>query len=115
MIFVVLIALDHIKVGGDIVRESFLVILAGVVFALALAFGLAGKEWAADRIAQWWPHEGRAKPPAPRDIPAPPAESAIDTSPPAAEQNAATSHVTALRPRGRPLMPSRPSDPPPPL
>ncbi|MET0544224.1 MAG: hypothetical protein ABWZ88_20980, partial [Variovorax sp.] len=37
MIFVVLIALDHVKVGGDIVRESFLVILAGVVFALALA------------------------------------------------------------------------------
>ena len=115
MAFVILIALDQIKVGGDIVRESFLVILAGVVFALALAFGLAGKEWAADRIAQWWPHEGRAKPPAPRDIPAPPAESAIDTSPPAAEQNAATSHVTTLRPRGRPLIQSRPADPPPPL
>src|SRR5947208_3329111 len=43
MAFVILIALDQIKVGGDIVRESFLVILAGVVFALALAFGLAGK------------------------------------------------------------------------
>ncbi len=35
MAFVILIALDQIKVGGDIVRESFLVILAGVVFALA--------------------------------------------------------------------------------
>ena len=57
MAFVILIALDQIKVGGDIVRESFLVILAGVVFALALAFGLGGKDWAAERIEQWWPRE----------------------------------------------------------
>ena len=57
LIFVVLIALDQIKVGGDIVRESFLVILAGVVFALALAFGLGGRDWAAERIEQWWPRE----------------------------------------------------------
>ena len=55
LLFVVLIALDQVKIGGDIVRESFLIILGGVVFALALAFGLAGKEWAADRIEQWWP------------------------------------------------------------
>lgn len=57
MVFVVLIALDQIKVGGDIIRESFLVILAGVVFALALAFGLGGRDWAAERIEQWWPRE----------------------------------------------------------
>jgi hypothetical protein len=55
LLFVVLIALDQIKVGGDIVRQSFLIILGGVVFALALAFGLAGKDWAADRIEEWWP------------------------------------------------------------
>ncbi|MDR6888102.1 MULTISPECIES: mechanosensitive ion channel family protein [Variovorax] len=55
MAFVILIALDQIKVGGDIVRESFLVVLAGVVFALALAFGLAGKDWAAAQIERWWP------------------------------------------------------------
>ncbi|MEO8008692.1 MAG: hypothetical protein ABI728_09270 [Betaproteobacteria bacterium] len=55
MVFVILIALDHIKIGGDIVRESFLVILAGIVFALALAFGLGGRNWAAERIEHWWP------------------------------------------------------------
>jgi flagellar biosynthesis protein FliQ len=53
--FVVLIALDQVSVGGDIVRQTFLIILAGVVFALALAFGLAGREWAADLLERWWP------------------------------------------------------------
>ncbi len=57
MVFVILIALDQIQVGGDIVRESFLVILAGIVFAFALAFGLGGKDWAAERIAHWWPKQ----------------------------------------------------------
>ena len=55
MTFVVLIALDLINVGGEIVRESFLIILAGVVFALALAFGLGGKAAAAELIDRWWP------------------------------------------------------------
>lgn len=57
MVFVTLIALDQIQVGGDIVRQSFLVILAGIVFSLALAFGLGGKNWAAERIEQWWPSD----------------------------------------------------------
>ena len=57
MTFVVLIALDQVNVGGDIVRQSFLIILAGVVFALALAFGLGGKDAAAEAIDRWWPRE----------------------------------------------------------
>ncbi|MEO8158611.1 MAG: hypothetical protein ABI648_12510 [Betaproteobacteria bacterium] len=60
MAFVILIALDHIKIGGDIVRESFLVILAGVVFALALAFGIGGKDWAAALLKRWWPLQDAA-------------------------------------------------------
>lgn len=59
MTFVVLIALDQVNVGGDIVRQSFLIVLAGVVFALALAFGLAGKASAEELIDRWWP--GRAQ------------------------------------------------------
>ncbi|RZI66186.1 MAG: hypothetical protein EOP79_08600, partial [Variovorax sp.] len=58
--FVVLIALDQIKVGGDIIRESFLILLGGVVFAIALAFGLGGKDWAAERIEEWWPRRGKS-------------------------------------------------------
>src|SRR2546423_4702517 len=57
--FVVLIALDQVSIAGDIVRQSFLIILAGVVFALALAFGLGGKEWAAELLERWWPRSRR--------------------------------------------------------
>jgi flagellar biosynthesis protein FliQ len=53
--FVVLIALDQVNVGGDIVRQTFLIVLAGVVLALALAFGLGGKDWAAEMLERWWP------------------------------------------------------------
>ena len=55
--FVVLIALEQVNVGGDIIRQSFLIILAGVVFALALAFGLGGREWASRKLERWWPKE----------------------------------------------------------
>jgi hypothetical protein len=53
--FVVLIALDQMNIGGDIIRQTFLIILAGVVFALALAFGIGGKDWAAELLERWWP------------------------------------------------------------
>ena len=55
MVFVVMIALSQIEVGGDIVQRTFLIILAGLVLALALAFGLGGKEWAAALLERWWP------------------------------------------------------------
>jgi len=58
--FVVLIALDQVNIGGDIVRQTFLIILAGVVLALALAFGIGGKDWAAEMLERWWPR--RRKP-----------------------------------------------------
>src|SRR5215210_7017156 len=55
--FVVLIALDQVNVGGDIIRQTFLILFAGIIFALALAFGLAGKEWAGDLLQRWWPRK----------------------------------------------------------
>ena len=57
--FVVLIALDQMNIGGDIVRQTFLIILAGVVFALALAFGIGGKDWAAELLERWWPRNNK--------------------------------------------------------
>jgi hypothetical protein len=53
--FVLIIALDQLDIGGAIVRQAFLIVLGGLVFAIALAFGLGGREWAAARLEQWWP------------------------------------------------------------
>jgi hypothetical protein len=55
MTFVVMIALSQVEIGGDIVQRTFLVLLAGLVLALALAFGLGGREWAAAMLERWWP------------------------------------------------------------
>jgi hypothetical protein len=57
LVFVILVALDQVNIGGDIVRQTFLILLAGVVLAVALAFGLGGREWAADLLERWWPRK----------------------------------------------------------
>jgi hypothetical protein len=59
VIFVVMIALSQVEIGGDIVQRTFLIILAGLVLALALAFGLGGKDWAAAMLDRWWPRRGK--------------------------------------------------------
>lgn len=58
MVFVVLIALEQVEVATEFVRQSFLIILAGVVLALAIAFGLGGRQWAEDLLEKWWPRKG---------------------------------------------------------
>lgn len=50
LVFVVLIALDQVQVGGEIVRFTYYVLLAGAVLALAIAFGLGGQKWASDQL-----------------------------------------------------------------
>jgi hypothetical protein len=52
MAFVIMIALDQIGLG-DIIRETFLVIVAAVALALALAFGLGGTKRAGELIERW--------------------------------------------------------------
>ncbi len=62
MAFVLLIALSQVEIGGDILQRTFLIILAGVVLALALAFGLGGKDWAAALLERWWPRHKKNDP-----------------------------------------------------
>ena len=57
VIFVVLIAIDQLNIGGALVQTTFLILLAGVVLALALAFGLGGRDWAAALLERVWPRQ----------------------------------------------------------
>jgi hypothetical protein len=52
MVFVIMIALDQMGLG-DIIRQAFLIIVAGVALGLALAFGLGGSKRAANVIDHW--------------------------------------------------------------
>jgi len=56
-VFVILMALEQIAIGGEIIRESFLIVLAGVVLALAIAFGIGGQNWARSLLERWWPQQ----------------------------------------------------------
>jgi hypothetical protein len=55
LIFVALIALDQMDLG-DIIRQSFLILLAAVALGLALAFGLGGQKRAAELLERWSRH-----------------------------------------------------------
>ncbi|MFW5330506.1 mechanosensitive ion channel family protein [Hydrogenophaga sp. ZJX-1] len=57
MIFVLLLAVDHLDIGGGLIQHTFLILLGGVVFALALAFGLGARERAAQLIERWFPRD----------------------------------------------------------
>ena len=54
--FVVLIAIDQLDIGGGLVQQTFLILLGRRrCLALALAFGLGGRERAATLLERWFP------------------------------------------------------------
>jgi flagellar biosynthesis protein FliQ len=55
--FVLLLAIDHLDIGGGLIQRTFLILLGGVVFALALAFGLGARQRAAELIDRWLPRD----------------------------------------------------------
>jgi flagellar biosynthesis protein FliQ len=57
MAFVILLAFDHLNIGGGLIQQTFLILLAGVVFALALAFGLGARDRAAALLERWFPRD----------------------------------------------------------
>ncbi len=61
MTFVVLLAVDHLDIGRGLIQQTFLILLAGVVFALALAFGLGAKDRAAELLERWFPRDDSPK------------------------------------------------------
>jgi len=52
-IFALFLALEQIEIGTTLLTVAFSIVFGGIVLALALAFGLGGREWAADRIKEW--------------------------------------------------------------
>jgi len=67
LVFVVLIALEQLGLG-DVVRQTFLILVAAVALGLALAFGLGGQRRAAEWIDRWSrsrerEHEEERRPP----------------------------------------------------
>lgn len=58
MAFVILLAVDHLDIGGGLIQQTFLILLAGIVFALALSFGLGGRGRASSLIERWFPRDG---------------------------------------------------------
>lgn len=62
MAFVVLLAVDHLDIGGGLIQQTFLILLSGIVIALALSFGLGGRDRAAALIERWFPRDGDDRP-----------------------------------------------------
>lgn len=52
-VFVLFVALEQLDIGTQLLTAAFSIAFGGVVFALSLAFGLGGKEWAAQQIQRW--------------------------------------------------------------
>jgi hypothetical protein len=44
LVLTLAMALDHLRIGGLVVQASFVILLSGIVLALALAIGLGSKE-----------------------------------------------------------------------
>jgi len=47
LVFVLAISLEQLKIGGQILVSAFQIAFGAFCLALALAFGLGGREWAA--------------------------------------------------------------------
>jgi mechanosensitive ion channel-like protein len=64
LVFVVMIALDQLGLG-DIIRQTFLIVVGAAALALALAFGLGGQKRAAELIERWSRTRADNEPPPP--------------------------------------------------
>jgi hypothetical protein len=54
LIFVFSVALEQLNIGGQILVSAFQIAFGALCLALALAFGLGGKEWAAHVLEKFW-------------------------------------------------------------
>ena len=57
LVFAAAMALDHLRVGGEIVRLGFAILFGGIVLAVALAIGLGSKEI----VSRSWERQSHGK------------------------------------------------------
>ena len=55
--FVLLLAIDHLDISGGLIQQTFLIVLAGLIFACALAFGLGARDHAKAILDRWFPRD----------------------------------------------------------
>lgn len=55
--FVLLLAIDHLDISGGLIQQTFLILLAGLIFACALAFGLGARDHAKALLDRWFPRD----------------------------------------------------------
>jgi hypothetical protein len=54
LIFVAVLALEQLRIGGQVLVSAFQLAFGGLCLAMALAFGLGGREWAAGILERTW-------------------------------------------------------------
>jgi hypothetical protein len=54
LIFVASVALEQLSIGGQILVSAFQIAFGALCLALALAFGLGGRDWAAHVLEKLW-------------------------------------------------------------
>ncbi len=54
LLFAISVALEQLSIGGQIVLAAFQIGFGAFCLALAIAFGLGGKEWAAQLLNKFW-------------------------------------------------------------
>lgn len=52
-VFALFVALEQLQIGDRLLTVAFAIAFGGVVLTLALAFGLGGRDWAAERLKDW--------------------------------------------------------------
>jgi hypothetical protein len=54
IVFVISISLTQLNIGQELITNAFLIVFGALCLALALAFGLGGKEWASGTINKFF-------------------------------------------------------------
>ena len=54
LLFVIFVALEQLSIGGQILVSAFQIAFGALCLALAIAFGLGGRDWAAHILSKRW-------------------------------------------------------------